>query len=442
MRAVLADHPDIEWGWRELATWHYNRREYALAAQAADSLSHLLPFDPVPLGFAAELKLHEGERDAALKQFARAFELDPTYTFAGFSLFNLQIENGDVKNARQTLARLRDHVKEPAALEREITLEIAAGNRNSVLPLLKRMCVSPEDDFDAFERVAAQLTQHKLVKEALPIVTEGLEAKDPNDCAAWLWVELRLASGYIKNSETLLQLPARTELSRRALIRQLYTVGAKIGEAVWPWNPSLQEFNRLMAVHRDWFRSDDQLWAKVGYILVSRKRYSETIEWLQDWRKRKAVEPWMLENLLLALQETGRDEDVRVLIRDARALPRHLGSPLRFDLFHALREACAGNPDPGQHLLTVIDEKQLDTYNGSFVAFLRVALSFLTSDSEPESFDREKRKRLRKALAGTRPYRAGRETFKQVSALVAQRTGKRWVRLWSWVQLQFFLEGR
>ena len=431
MRAVLADHPNIQWGWRELASWHYQRQEYTLAAQAAETISKLNPFDAIPIGFAADLKLREGKRADALKDFARAFDTDSSYTFAGFKLLELQVENKDWKAARQTLVRLQPHVKEARILEREMILEIAAGNRTAVWPLVRRLCSSADDDADVFADVAALLQKHKLGKAALPIALEALRSANPNPSAAWLWVELRVAARLIRNSKELSGLSTPSELSRRAYARQLLAVGESMERQLgWPWDPYQQEFKRMMKTHRSWFHSDDALWGKVGYALASQKRYAETIQWLGDWQKRKEVEPWMLENLLLALQQSGRDKESDDLIRAARALPRHLGSLLRFDLFDAIREAYAGNAEPGRHLLSLFDEVKMSSYDRSFMTFLRVALDFHSPKSKNIRFKSEHRRLLVRALDNTRRYCAGQRAFRQVTDLIAERTGKGWIRVW------------
>jgi tetratricopeptide (TPR) repeat protein len=273
---VLADHPNIQWGWRELASWHYQRQEYSLAAQAAETISKLNPFDAFPIGFAADLKLREGKRTEALKDFARAFEIDSSYTFAGFKLLELQVENRDWKTARQTLERLRPHVKEARILEREMILEIAAGNRGAVWPLVRRLCSCADDAADVFADVAALLHKHNLGKAALPVVLEAMRSPNPNSSVAWLWVELRVAARLIRNSRELSRLPTPSELSRRAYARQLLAVGESMGRQLgWPWDPHQQEFKRMMKAHRTWFHSDDALWGKVGFALASQKQHAE-----------------------------------------------------------------------------------------------------------------------------------------------------------------------
>jgi hypothetical protein len=251
-------------------------------------------------------------------------------------------------------------------------------------------------------------------------------------------VDLRIACGHIKNTKELLKLKAPSDMCLRAFARQLLTIGERIGEQqTFPWNPFQQEFNRMMAVHRDWFHKVEALWGKVGYVLVCQKKYPEAVKWLSDWQQRKDIEPWMLENLLLALQQTGRDNEAHALIQAARALPRHLGSLARFDLFDALHEACAGKPEAGQHLLSVIDQSQLDAYDKNLATFLRVALEFLSPDPSRMEFNHTHRKQLGRALDGMRRIRVVKKTFREVTDLIVRQTGKRWILLWRNTRLLF-----
>jgi len=310
-------------------------------------------------------------------------------------------------------------------------LEIAAGNRGAVWPLVRRLCSCADDAADVFSDVAALLHKHNLGKAALPVVLEAMRSANPNSSVAWLWVELRVAARLIRNSRELSRLPTPSELGRRGYARQLLAVGESMGRQLgWPWDPYQQEFKRMMKAHRTWFHSDDALWGKVGFALASQKQHAETIQWLGDWQRRKEVEPWMLDNLLLALQQSGRDKESDDLIRAARTLPRHLGSLLRFDLFDALREACAGNPEPGRHLQSLFDEVKMNSYDRSFMTFLRVALDFHSPKSKNIRFNSEHRRLLVRALDNTRRYRAGHRAFRQVTDLIVARTGKGWIRVW------------
>ena len=438
MRSVLADHPGIEWAWRELADWCSQRQEWAQAAEAAEALSRLLPLDPVPLGYAANLKLRQGERAAAKTDLRRAFDLDAAYTYAGLHLFDLQVEDGELDEAKQTLRRMDGQVLQPTLLGREIELALAGARYDDIKALLVQMCALPEDDSAAFQRLAAHLRRGNTLYTAERTVRGCLREAAVNPNTAALWVELRAALKRIRNSRTLLRLPADSELARRGFAAQCDAIAQwrqQQGTRGTPvLRPDKSDFRRLLRGARERFRQDDFLWGKAGYVLACWHRYHEVAQWLGDWRERRNVEPWMLDNLLVACQQTGRHAEAAALIEAARALPRRRGELVRFDAFHALERACAGDPQPGEYLLAITLEDALDPYEKNLLQMLRVALEYALATAPPP-FDQARKDRLKAALSGTSRYRACRRVFREITCLISQRLGRSGPRIWGRWQL-------
>jgi hypothetical protein len=301
--------------------------------------------------------------------------------------------------------------------------------------LLRRLCAEPEDHFAAFDRVAEVLAEHALHVQAEPIVRATLTEPNTNPSAGWLWVELRLRAHRLNNAEQLLSLPEAQELARRAWDRQLDGLGAVMTQqeagAFRRWRLSERQFDRLLRARRAWLHRDDLLWGKVGYVLSCGGRHHQVVDWLADWADRTDIDPWMLDNLLIAYQQTGRTEQANALIEKVRQRPRHGGGLVRFDLFHALREACADNPAPGRHLLAVTLTTQLDRYETALHEFLTVALEFLPESGPPALFDRDRQDRLLETLRGVRRYQACQEIFRSIAGLISRRLGRAWPRWWA-----------
>jgi tetratricopeptide (TPR) repeat protein len=439
IRSVLADHPGIEWAWRELADWHSQRQEWSQAAEAAESLSRLLPLDPIPLGYAANVKLRQGDRAAAKADLQRAFDLDATYTYAGLQLFDLQVEDGELDEAKKTLHRMEGQVPKPTLLGREIELALAGNSCGELKPLLVQVCALPDDDPAAFQRLAGTLHRGDVLYTAERTVRGCLREAAVNPNAAALWVELRAARKRIRNSRTLLRLPADSELARRGFAAQFDAIARwhrQPGPSVL--RPDKSDFRRLLRTARDRFRQDDFLWGKVGYVLTCWHRYREAAQWLDDWRQRRNVEPWMLDNLLLACQQTDHVSEAAAVIQAARALPRRRGELVRFDVFHAFEHACAGDPQPGEYLLGITLEDTLDPYEKNLLQMLRVAVEYAPATASPP-FDPTRKDRLKSALGGTMRHRACRRVFREITRLISQRLGRAGPRLWGTWQL--FLAG-
>jgi tetratricopeptide (TPR) repeat protein len=435
MKATLADHPDLEWAWRELADWHSQRREFQAAADAAEALARLLPFDPMPLAYAADLKLQNNDKAGALADLRRAVGLDPAYAHAGFRLFDLYLEDGDLEQARATLTRLRSHLPEPALLARELELLVRSHPIIKDWILLRTLCTQTEDYFPAFDRVARVLGAHSLQHQAQPVVWELVKQPVVNPSTGWLWVELRWRSDKWNNLPQLLSLPEDQELTLRAWDRQLDGLGAWLTRedagVFRRWRSSERHLQRLLRVRREWLRRHDLLWGKVGYALACAGRHQEVTEWLSDWQARSKVEPWMLDNLLIAYQQTGRDAEAAALIQEVRRRPRHSGGLVRFDLFHALHETCAGNPQPGRYLLATTLASQLDHYETALHTFLSVALDFLPESGPPALFDRDRKDRLLRSFHGVHRYRACRQTFWAIAQLISRQTRRKWPQWWA-----------
>src|SRR5690606_25662610 len=81
----------------------------------------------------------------AVEAFARAFELDPQYEFAGIMLFDKQLETGDVSAAADTLRRLRLHSTSSFVVARAVQLAAKRGNLDEALGLLREVCTAANE---------------------------------------------------------------------------------------------------------------------------------------------------------------------------------------------------------------------------------------------------------------------------------------------------------
>ena len=109
MRALLADQPGYEWGWRLLADWAQTARDGAEALTAAERLAFLSPHAVDPLGYLAAARLQMGRRAEAKRDLREAMRRDPTYLYAPLALWHAQRDDREYEAAEETRAFLETH---------------------------------------------------------------------------------------------------------------------------------------------------------------------------------------------------------------------------------------------------------------------------------------------------------------------------------------------
>ncbi len=113
----------------------------------------------------------------------------------------------------------------------------------------------------------------------------------------------------------------------------------------------------LLRLHRDHIRSDTTAWGQVGYALVQGGQYRRAAAWLSDWRERRDIEPWVLTNVLVALQRTKRDAEALEVSRFALGL-RSDHTTAQHQLWLALHDANRGVTTSAR---TTLDEQHYDS---------------------------------------------------------------------------------
>src|SRR5262249_5612062 len=127
MRSTLAEDPDYHWGWTQLADWLRDRGTPEEYREAADNLVRITPGGAVSYGYRGEARFRCGERAAAKDDFRRAFEMDPSYDYAGMYLFDMQLDDNELESAAATLAALKKLGNDPLIRTREVKLAARRG---------------------------------------------------------------------------------------------------------------------------------------------------------------------------------------------------------------------------------------------------------------------------------------------------------------------------
>ncbi len=345
MRAVLADQPEYEWGWRQLADWAEAAGDKAEALAAAERLAFLDPHAAGPLGYVAAARLQLGQRAEAKRDLREAMRRDPAYLYAPITLLREQLDDHEFEAAEQTLAFFQKH--HPGALALSRTVLVAARGKEprragQALELLARLPPAPNGgDGGLGEAVDAVLNAgwHDAVERVLgEAMRASAGACHPETAAYWARARTARKGGWKGLEADLRRLPGDA-LCRAARLAVLSVIAEQRLASRLPG------FVRRM---RRELRADTESWGQAGYALVACGFHWRATRWLTDWRERLDIKCWMLLNLAVALRASKRHEFALCINRDALTLPpdhtrgKHL-------VWVALEDALSYDPNIYKH---------------------------------------------------------------------------------------------
>ncbi len=439
LNAVLAEHPGIAWAWKELAHWHFQREEWMEAGAAAEQLARCQPFDAVPLGYAGELKRRAQDMPAAKELFRRAFDLDPSYTFAGFALFDIQLAENELDAAGETLRRLRPQAAAPTVLCAELELADKRRNQQLAMEIVQRMCTCPGDAPSAYDRAVEVLAQRGWVGEAERVVAGSLTAPTLNPDAGTFWIRLRSQSGRLGNLQVLGRLREKGETGVRAFAAQIDLLGdnaqraSSTNDLTGSWNCSWHT-RRLLWNHQDYLRRHDLLWGKVGYAMNCLGWRRRVIRWLADWRERKDLEPWMLYNYITQLQRVGDDAEADAVIRHALTLPVRNEVVPRLRLWAALEDALQNRSAEARALLHGLEADKLPTADKTALEFVNLLLDYVGPPATRTGFDDARKAKFLAFFEAHGEPKTLHRACRRALRLFVEQTGSHTLQIWGWWQ--------
>ena len=316
LRAVLADHPGYEWGWRMLADWAEAAKDQHEALAAAERLAFLAPHAALPLGYLAAARLQVGRRTAAKEALREAMRRDPKYLYACATLLQTQMDDREWDSAEETLRFItQQHPGAPALgwAVRLATRRREETRAQSALAELAR--TQPAGGADAGELQEAVNVMIKAGWRRPVEETLGAGLRDPaafHPEVGAIWVRSRASQGKWRGLGKAVRLLPEGEFARRARIACLTALGEN-GRGF-----RLLDFLRRMRVP---LRADTPSWGQAGYALVRCQYHGRVVTWMSDWAARPNVESWMLLNLATAYRKLARHELALEVHRHALTLP-------------------------------------------------------------------------------------------------------------------------
>lgn len=440
-QAALAADPKFYGGWQLLADWHLHNQQADEAVQAAEKMASLAPMEPVPLGYLADLKQRFGDRPGARAAFRRAFSLDPDYTYAGFQLFLLQLEDRDLDEAEGTLSALERRGETHDVLAAKAMLQAARGDKEQAVLCFTRLCDDPKASDWSLRNAADALDHQASRKQVDSILHRRLAASEPSVALARLWVQRQTTRGRWRLHRRLAALQTDGEAGRQAVLCYLDCLGEAVQRAraardvtgpLW----LRYHFGRLLKRHRHWLREDVDGWGKVGYVLTNIGRPDAVIEWLGDWRQRPNAESWMLYNLVLMLHRKERFDEAFDVIRHSIAL-RH-GDDLyeAFCLWAAFEEALRGNLARAEGHLATLPVEQVKDYRRPVQSMTQLLIQVKSPGrADKAALLGTVETTLRSAFVSQRPFAAehyARASYRRFLRVVAGDLDSVTLKLWGW----------
>jgi len=338
LQSLVATEHDYGWGIFQLINLCREEGDKEGLLAAATRAIALEPRNAYAHGTAGEAKRLLDDRPGAKASLQRAIDLDPSYRWAGITLFDEQMQDGEVEAAATTLARLRIEGADPLVSARMVQIAARRGDREAaaqkLAEVLEQSCENDWPVATAVSAVESAGMRSVLVKALANAIDRP--GTHPQAGASWLeHVGVRLP--FFRLWPALRALRGKGEIGVRATRAYIHRLARRrVGLFVF------------LLVQGAELRKELHLWAAVGYALVTQRRYRAARRWLADYRARKP-EAWMVTNAIAALQACRRDAEADAAIEFACSLP-DAQAEQKLRVWNGFRSALAGDPAPARAL--------------------------------------------------------------------------------------------
>ncbi|MEO0474975.1 MAG: tetratricopeptide repeat protein [Planctomycetota bacterium] len=426
--ALIDEEPTYTWGLQELVNWCGELDDTEGQRRAADLWIAAEPNNHMALSYRGWAKVRISNdpsqtandklelRTSAKEDLTRAVMLDPSAGGAADLLFELQLDDKEFDNARDTLERAAGYMDEPTLLSRRVALASTSGAWHDAQKYLRKLCYVDTDNGQAFG-YAFEFADDKEV--VTPILGECLLLEDTNPLLGEQEVQLQLNKGSwercIKSIKRMEKKPATWAKAAAYFMNQIGSVGDQ------RLRPLLQNFygkNRKRIV-----QSTDA-WNAAIFALAGMNMDGEVLKLFDGWEQRQDLEPWMLCNLSSAMLAKGNLPEAHRVISHALNMPpdhsltRHL-----IDLGHI--EVVAGDANQTMQYLENINLATLPpTYQ--FEYYLALAAAEARLDPNRANGQKQAKRTLRKAYRVYPEYKldkAARKSHGRITSTIAKSGG-------------------
>jgi cellulose synthase operon protein C len=407
-----------------LSEWHLLAGEAAAAVEAAEAMVRIRPHREVSFGYLADARLAAGDRPGAVQAFQKAFELNGGYSYAGFSLFDLLLEDGDLTGAETVLSTLRTHTDGPLVFARDVQLCAKRGDLPAARNALQQTCAACDDQPVPLNVAVGAMIEAGWQSDAEQVMDEVIRGGSAHFNVFRRWGHLL---GLRQDQESIARL---RELAEQSADGRHATHGYVDGLFDAKADRAALRFLRDQA---DWLRKWTFTWGVGGYVLTRLRRYREGAKWHADWRQRQDAEPWMLVNLIESLRAVRRDAEAIEASHHALSLPPAFGQHLHC-LWLASDAVSDGDIATAQtHLAEVPPDALDEDYQFDWLMITSVILMAEAAPDQRRQVFAEVRRRVaaaRSAFAAYPQEPARQRLYRRCLARIAQYRNTWSARLW------------
>jgi predicted Zn-dependent protease len=433
VEAIVAEEPHVYSAWVRLADWYQDLGEKEKYLRVAEAMVRLNPQYEISLGYLGEARLMNGDEAGAKEVLTRAFELNPSYDFAGISLFDLQLAANELNSAAKTMATLRMHHDNALISARQVQLAAKQNDEAAACAALPAICQAEDGNRWPLKTAVAAMKEAGWAAQARGIITQHLApAADtpPAACNADLgvrWIELATDAGDFTHCATNLRnLVRRGEIGERAVYAYIDAAARK------QQNDAFLAFWRA---NREWLATNTYCWGSAAYGLSAMREWKEVAAWCAPWRDQKDVQPWMLVNAIEGFRAVGNDAEANAVADWALAQPPSFGQHL-MKIWKAADAVIAGDFAAAADWLEQVGDDELDIDYGFLMQLVKIAIAQHQAGPGNTSAFRSATKQLADLKAGYQNYAwepARRTAYRRIVQRIAATRGGLWAWLWSLV---------
>ncbi len=391
MRALLDSDSSNFQLWRQLADWYDHNQRHGDYQVAAQHMVRLAPMAAVSYGYLGHAWMKLGRKLDAKLDLRRAFELDPSYSFAGLQLADLAIAEGLSDEASQVLDLVERSDRSAVVALRRMRLGLLRQDQGAALAKAAEVVSTPGVHPDLVDLVLQEIRQagwmSAFAKEIQRLISEGRCSLGA--AKAWL---AHVDAGWLPGG------------FYRAVSKQvrLYDPSHVLAQAFLQWLAEKKDgrmLSRFVLQHAQMLRADLESWAQTGYALLTLDRNADAAAWMSDWRNRPAAPDWALDNLAVALRALNRDTEARVVSQQSLQVnPRNMDA----QVWMAFDAAWAGKLDELRALLPATYGSGLRPYYQQLVEAMHAYLRAAESDNSTLAVEPFLRLRQQRAVVLTR----------------------------------------
>jgi tetratricopeptide (TPR) repeat protein len=299
MQKVLEQNTGYYWGWQMLSTWQVDTNELEAASASLERMRQLWPTDTAVYRKLAQLARKKDDPASAKQALSRVVELLPTDIDAAHLLLELQLQDEDLTEAGRTLQAMELHLPGAATLAAGIAVSLRQSDQGRAVSLLEALCDLPDPNEWPIEYAVEAFISAGRGAAALRVLKRKSIAGTANPQSGAAAIRLFAQVNRWFTAVRFVRRLKSGEMRRRALVR----VVQLLAENQRKWS-----FRWLYWTCREELRRDDAAWGQAGYALTRFGQQKSVSVWLDDWRTRRAVDPWMLFNYCIALRQVGKYE--------------------------------------------------------------------------------------------------------------------------------------